>query len=106
MTSDHRVAGSSPPGCRLSLGGDLQTILIQKDPLESELLAKVLPLFRRTPLAIVHSRRGHFNRATLSHLYRGAFGNLNDAGVTVYPEEFFQANPNCLFPSTKSAPAA
>jgi hypothetical protein len=49
MTSDHRVAGSSPAGCKSSLIADLKAILDLKKSPKNELLAKVLPFLKRTP---------------------------------------------------------
>jgi len=51
MTSDHRVAGSSPAGCKASVRADLRQSTPQKLTSDKRLLAKVLPLLTRFPHA-------------------------------------------------------
>jgi hypothetical protein len=50
VTSDHRVAGSSPAGCRSSFRADRRAIFNLKNRTSKALLAKVLPLLRSTPI--------------------------------------------------------
>src|SRR6516225_11792636 len=50
MTSDHRVAGSSPAGCKSSLEADIQAIKLLRNSLRKTITCQSLATFDANPL--------------------------------------------------------